>query len=81
MNPQAALDAPRWQWLSEKTIAVEQTFPSHIAKALEEKGHDVKVMLDVDSSYGRGQIILRDPDSGVLIGGTEPRTDGAISVW
>jgi len=31
--------------------------------------------------YGRGQIILRAPDSGVLCGGSEPRTDSHIAVF
>jgi gamma-glutamyltranspeptidase/glutathione hydrolase len=26
--------------------------------------------------FGRGQIILRDPDTGVLTGGSDPRADG-----
>jgi gamma-glutamyltranspeptidase/glutathione hydrolase len=30
--------------------------------------------------FGRGQIIWRQPD-GVLVGGTEPRTDGQIAAW
>jgi len=25
MNPQASLDAPRWQWVSGKTVAIEST--------------------------------------------------------
>ena len=26
--------------------------------------------------FGRGQIILRDPETGVLCGGSDPRADG-----
>ena len=32
-------------------------------------------------SFGRGQMIRRDPATGVLEGGTESRTDGHIAVW
>ena len=80
MNPQAALDAPRWQWTDGLTVAVEKDFPTHIARKLAERGHAIRVALD-SGSFGRGQIILRDPESGVLAGATEPRTDGSIACF
>jgi gamma-glutamyltranspeptidase/glutathione hydrolase len=80
LNPQAALDAPRWRWIKEKLIEVEPQFPDHIAQALARKGHVVQRALD-SGMFGRGQIIWRDNDSGVLAGGTEPRGDGAIACW
>ncbi|MYL36375.1 gamma-glutamyltransferase [Halobacillus litoralis] len=80
LNPQAALDAPRWQWLKDKQVEVEQTFPSHIAQQLVDKGHDITVQVE-PNSFGRGQMIWRDPESGVLVGGTESRTDGVTAGW
>ena len=80
LHPQAALDAPRWQWKNEKTVEVEKTFPFHIAEELVRKGHDIEVAVD-SGSFGRGQIIWRNPETGVLMGGTESRTDGAIASW
>lgn len=80
LNPQAALDSPRWQWVKDKTVLVEQGFPPHIAQALARKGHDIRTELDT-SQFGRGQIIWRNPDTGVLCGGTESRTDGSIAAW
>lgn len=80
LNPQAALDAPRWRWLREKMIEVEPQFPDHLAQALARKGHIVQRALD-SGMFGRGQIIWRDPVTGVLAGGTEPRADGHIAVW
>lgn len=79
LNPQAALDAPRWRWVRGKEILVEPHFPLHIAQALAQRGHQVRISMD-SSMFGRGQIIWKDPESGVLIGGTESRTDGMISV-
>jgi len=80
MNPQAALDAPRWQWINGKYFDIENHFPKHIAEELINKGHIIKMQID-SSSFGRGQIILRDPKTGVLIGGTESRCDGTIASW
>lgn len=80
LHPQAALDAPRWQWMKDQTVEVEQSFPNHLAEALIRKGHNVKVSSD-SSSFGRGQIIWKDPETGVLCGGSESRTDGFVAAW
>ena len=80
LNPQATLDAPRWQWIEGNKVHVEPNFPNHIAQALVRLGHQVVPTLD-GGSFGRGQIIWRDPETGVLAGGTEARTDGSIAVW
>lgn len=80
LNPQAALNAPRWKWVGGKTVEVEPAFPHHLALSLAAKGHDVKVALDA-TGFGRGQIIWRDASSGVLVGGSEARTDGTAAVW
>lgn len=79
LNPQAALDAPRWQWVKDKTVHLEHKFENHIAQALGRKGHDIKVQAD-PIGFGRGQIIWKNED-GVLCGGTEARTDGTIAAW
>ncbi|WP_232699869.1 gamma-glutamyltransferase [Brevibacillus daliensis] len=79
LNPQAALDAPRWQWKEGKVFELERSFPEHVALTLEQKGHDVRYAVG-SGSFGRGQIIVRNED-GVLIGGTDHRTDGTVAVW
>ena len=80
MNPQAALDAPRWQWFGEKTVGLEPELDASIVKGLQDKGHDAAVATD-STIYGRGQIIIRDPKTGVLCGGTEKRIDGTIAAY
>ncbi|MGA9174759.1 MAG: gamma-glutamyltransferase family protein [Thermoactinomyces sp.] len=79
LNPQAALDAPRWQWIKDKTVKVEHSTPAHLVEALARRGHDMKWALG-SGGFGRGQIIWRK-ENGVLAGGTEPRTDGQIAAW
>lgn len=84
LNPQSALDAPRWQWLREKLVAVEPIFSQDYAQLLEGLGHVVKREPDYggfgEAFFGRGQIIWRDK-SGITAGGTDPRTDGYVAVW
>ena len=79
LDPQQALDAPRWQWLRDGTVTVEGRFSSDLARALRRLGHDVR--LDINTpSFGRGQMIVR-LDNGVLVGGTESRTDSNIACY
>lgn len=78
-NPQAALNAPRWNWDGGRKILVEPSFPDHIALSLLRKGHEVERSVEV-GPFGRGQIIWQDP-SGVLCGGCEPRADSMVAVW
>lgn len=79
MNPQQALDAPRWQWLTGRQIEVEQRMSPDVIAGLIERGHELSIQPQA-SSFGRGQIIWRQP-TGVLEGGTESRTDGHIAAW
>jgi len=45
-------------------------------------GHEVEpVVGHARATFGRGQVILRDRETGVLWGGSDPRADGlAMSV-
>lgn len=79
MNPQEALNAPRWMWTGGKQIELEQSYLSGTADALARKGHEITIPAN-SLSFGRGQMILRDED-GTLCGATEPRTDGTVAVW
>lgn len=79
MNPQEALDAPRFQWVGEKKVQLEREIPAHIAFDLQERGHQITVN-NINLGMGRGQIIWR-LDDGTLVGGTEPRADGTIAAW
>lgn len=79
MNPQEALDAPRWQWIDGMKIEVEDDMKTGIAEGLKEKGHDVKVISD-KINMGRGQIILKNEKGGYICG-TEKRCDGHVAVY
>lgn len=79
LNPQQALDAPRWQWIKDKEFHVEHSFDANIVRRLQERGHLIQVNMEL-ASFGRGQIILR-MENGTLMGGSESRTDSAIASW
>lgn len=79
LNPQMALDAPRWQYLSGKKFLVESSFDVSIARQLKERGHEIEIALD-SSSFGRGQIILR-LENGCYVGACESRTDSNIACY
>ncbi|NJO41374.1 MAG: gamma-glutamyltransferase family protein [Cyanobacteria bacterium CRU_2_1] len=73
MNPQAALDAPRWQVTTGMNVFLEQTVSRSIALGLADRGHAVQILPE-GRSFGKGQIILRQGD--ILIAASEPRADG-----
>ncbi|WP_208560942.1 gamma-glutamyltransferase [Marinilactibacillus kalidii] len=79
LNPQDALDAPRWHWDEGNKISIESVMPLNIVEDLIRRGHEVTIVPG-KGLFGRGQIILRD-EMGVLVGATEPRADGHISTW
>ncbi len=79
LDPQQALDAPRWQWTEGLRFLVEEGFPRDVREELSRRGHEVSVSRDA-AVFGRGQIILRLP-GGALVGGTEGRTDSNIACW
>ncbi len=79
LNPQQALDAPRWQWMKDGSVTVERSFDRKLVEALKARGHDIRVSDDT-ASFGRGQMIVR-LENGVLVGGTECRTDSNIACF
>ncbi len=78
MNPQSALDAPRWQFVSGNTVLLEQAVPQSVALELLGRGHNVQISLE-RGLFGKGQIILRQND--VFVAASEPRADGLALAW
>ncbi|MCL4868099.1 MAG: gamma-glutamyltransferase [Anaerolineae bacterium] len=77
LSPQAALDRPRFCWQQGREVALESVLLEEMGRDLRGRNH----ILIPPGSFGGGQVILRDPDSGVLIGGSEPRNDGTAVGW
>lgn len=85
LNPQAALDAPRFRWARGRVVEVEHNYPASLAEALLRRGHDIRYGTVDDRDFGRGQIIWRteqeNGEGALLTGGTEPRTDGQVAAF
>lgn len=79
-DPQAALDLPRFCIDAEQTggrVGIEEGIPTNVLSELEVMGHPVYFVRDLDRSlFGRGQVILREPETGILCAGSDPRADG-----
>jgi gamma-glutamyltranspeptidase/glutathione hydrolase len=92
MDPQQAADAARWRHFGSATptglvadpegsaVIVESGISDEAVHGLRERGH---VVLKGDprtrGAYGGYQAILIDHEHGTLIGGSDPRKDGAAS--
>ena len=82
LDPQAVLDRPRICLLGEYDltageVAVEEGISIQTMGELVRRGHRIRPVRGFDRSvFGRGQVIVRDPESGVLIAGSDPRADG-----
>jgi gamma-glutamyltranspeptidase / glutathione hydrolase len=92
MSPQMALDMPRWQLAGPRQgvgaqdvgglVQVEEGHSFALLAELTRRGHRLAPIDGHDRVvFGGGQIIRRDPNSGVLTGGSEPRLDGAAVGW
>lgn len=73
LNPQAALDAPRWQVMGGRAVLLEHSMPRSVILELIERGHQVQIEAD-GRAFGKGQIILRQGD--IWVAASEPRADG-----
>ena len=80
--PQDALDRPRFfiePEIDGGRVNLEAGTSSTVADGLRERGHEIVVGPDTRgrSTFGRGQVILRQAD-GSLAGGSDRRADGCV---
>ena len=76
LNVQEAIEAPRVRVYRDRLVDVEARIPDATRAGLAERGHQVNVLDDWSWIVGGGQGIARDPESGALMAGADPRRDG-----
>ena len=82
LDPQAALNALRFGVQTNGRIDLEEGLADSTVDELVARGHNVSVVPGYNRAFlGGGQVIQRDPDTGVLSGGSEPRKDGCAIGW
>ncbi|MBA2755688.1 MAG: gamma-glutamyltransferase, partial [Chloroflexia bacterium] len=84
LDVQAAIEQPRWtSWPGTDPstlpnpyeLRIEDRAGEDVITALRERGHEVRVQ-GPWAGGGATQVIARDPATGVLIGGSDPRAEG-----
>jgi gamma-glutamyltranspeptidase/glutathione hydrolase len=79
-NPQAALDAPRWQVKRDVTtstglkVGIEPGFRDDVYEDLRRRGHDVEVAKQRNVLFGAGEVIYKLQDG--YAGASDSRGDG-----
>ncbi len=80
LDPQSALDLPRFCIDVEESggrVALEEGIPEDVISGLQKMEHPVYSVSGYDRAlFGRGQVIRRDSETGVLCAGSDPRADG-----
>jgi gamma-glutamyltranspeptidase/glutathione hydrolase len=77
-NPQAASDAPRWRFISGRSVAMETAVPEATRNALAAMGHDI-VLEPPDTAFGMGGAqLIRRTDAG-YVAGSDHRKDGCAA--
>ena len=89
MDPQQAVEAQRWvSWPGTDPAHVDEPYrleldpgmPAEEAAELEARGHRVVINPEVEMG-GSAKVIMLDADTGVQMGGSDPRSDGhAVSI-
>jgi gamma-glutamyltranspeptidase/glutathione hydrolase len=85
MNAQQAVSAPRWlfgrTWgQASDTLKLESRFSTGVVNDLAGRGHEMEVLAEYDEAMGHAGAIVRHAN-GVLEGGADPRSDGAVAAF
>ena len=85
-DPQAALHAPRWRygrtWGAQvPAVVIERRVSEACLAGLRARGHRLIVADDWEESMGHAGAIVIDRANGVLVGASDPRSDGLATGW
>lgn len=75
MNPQAALDAPRWKVNGDQSIELEASAAAELRRGLIDLGHVMESVPDSYMDFGAGQIVVGAEHVG-YVAASDSRRDG-----
>jgi gamma-glutamyltranspeptidase/glutathione hydrolase len=78
LQPQAALDAPRFRLADDGAVLLEDSAPASLSAALSGMGHMLRPIPAWASDSGAGQIIMRHGEG--YVAATDGRRDGTVAV-
>jgi gamma-glutamyltranspeptidase / glutathione hydrolase len=76
LNLQEAIEAPRIRVYRDRLVDAESRVAETTRAELGRRGHQVNAIDDWSWVVGGGQGLMRDPESGALMAGADPRRDG-----
>ena len=76
LNVQASIEAPRVRAFEQTIVAAEGRISESARAGLSERGHEVRTLEPWTWHVGGVQSIARDPQTGILSAGADPRRDG-----
>ena len=88
LNIQDAIAAPRFRWADEaidplpaETLRIESRVPEATREALAARGYTLDMLGAWSMRVGGVQAVMRDPATGWLMGGADPRRNGYAVGW
>jgi gamma-glutamyltranspeptidase/glutathione hydrolase len=76
LNLQEAIEAPRIRVYRDRLVDAESRVSETARAELGRRGHQINTIDDWSWVVGGGQGLARDPESGALMAGADPRRDG-----
>ena len=75
-SPQEAIESPKWHVAPDgRELFIEDRLPLDTCYELRQRGHTLTIGGPWSGS-GASQILVLDPDTGAILGGSDPRADG-----
>ncbi len=81
MSPQEAVEAPRFRSYDGLEVAMESRILPEIRMALRNRNHDLNIYEGWTPVFGGMQVIMKDPDSGALRTGADPRREASALAY
>jgi gamma-glutamyltranspeptidase/glutathione hydrolase len=75
MTPQEAIEAPRFRSMSGVGVSLEDRVTPETARGLMALGHNLRLIAGWTATFGGAQMIVYDPEHGVLTVASDPRRE------